>query len=151
MISLSIGSLLLIAILIKYIYTRHRLISWNTRYLFSRRSGETDGHILDILDGHQSIYDRWLVLRFSIAFVVLAVFQLITILSEISQLSHHTTEQLGEYADLSAARAINDFLLFMPGVSTSLLVSDDTPKSYVRSYFCFYFYQGGHSDISSSA
>ncbi|KAI0834296.1 hypothetical protein F5Y06DRAFT_175002 [Hypoxylon sp. FL0890] len=124
MISLTIGSILLIAILTKYIYTRHRLVSWNTRYLFSRPQ-EAGGEIINVLDrgdGRQSIYDRWLVLRFSIGFVVLAVFQLITILSEIAQMSNHTKEKLGEAANLSVAKAKNDFLLFMPGVSTSLLV-----------------------------
>lgn len=94
MISLTFGSLLLMAILVKYIWTRHRLISWNARYLFSRRSQEAGGEIINVLDQgdgtRRASYDRWLVLRFSIGFVVLAVFQLITILSEISQLSHHT-------------------------------------------------------------
>ncbi|KAI1374872.1 hypothetical protein F4677DRAFT_425259 [Hypoxylon crocopeplum] len=125
MISLSVGSVLLIAILIKYIYTRHRLVSWNARYLFSRRSEEPGGEIINVLDrgdGRQNEYDRWLVLRFSIGFVVLGTFQLITILSEVAQLSNHTKEKLGESADLSAERAKNDFVLFMPGVSTSLLV-----------------------------
>ncbi|KAF3070357.1 hypothetical protein GL218_00449 [Daldinia childiae] len=125
MISLSIGSILLIAILIKYIYTRRRLVSWNAQYLFSRRSQEPGGEIINVLDqgdGRQSIYDRWLVLRFSIAFAVLGVFQLVTILLEVSQLSNHTMEKLGESANLSKERAKNDFLLFMPGVSTSLLV-----------------------------
>ncbi|OTB00825.1 hypothetical protein M426DRAFT_226894 [Hypoxylon sp. CI-4A] len=126
MISLTFGSILLIAILLKYIYTRHRLVSWNARYIFSRRSQEPGGEILSVLDrgdGRQSIYDRWLVLRFSIGFVVLAVFQLITILSEVAQLASHTRDKIGEVADLSAAKAKSDFLLFMPGVSTSLLVS----------------------------
>ncbi|KAI0882626.1 uncharacterized protein GGS22DRAFT_195851 [Annulohypoxylon maeteangense] len=124
MISLSIGSVLLIAILIKYIYTRHRLVSWNARYLFSRRSRESGGdiNVLDQGDGRQSIYDRWLVLRFSIGFVVLATFQLITILSEVAQLRTHTKEQLGEAADLSVGKARTDFLHFLAGVSTSLLV-----------------------------
>ncbi|KAI2616319.1 hypothetical protein GGR54DRAFT_649609 [Hypoxylon sp. NC1633] len=125
MISLSIGSVLLIAILIKYIYTRHRLISWNARYLFSRRSEGPGEDIIDVLDqgdGRNGNYDHWLVLRFSIGFVVLGTFQLITILSEVAQLSNHTKEKLGDSADLSATRAKGDFLLFMPGVSTSLLV-----------------------------
>ncbi|KAI1097329.1 hypothetical protein F4804DRAFT_327941 [Jackrogersella minutella] len=125
MISLTIGSILLIAILIKYIYTRHRLVSWNAHYLFSRRSEESGGASIDVLDqgdNRQSIYDRWLVLRFSIGFVVLAVFQLITILSEVSQLKTHTVEELGDSADLSPERAKTDFLHFLAGVSTSLLV-----------------------------
>ncbi|KAI1659177.1 hypothetical protein F4813DRAFT_354093 [Daldinia decipiens] len=125
MISLTIGSILLIAILIKYIYTRRRLVSWNAHYLFSRRSQEAGGEIINVLDRgdhRQSIYDRWLLLRFTIAFAVLGVFQLFTILLEVSQLSNHTMEKLGESADLSKERAKNDFLLFMPGVSTSLLV-----------------------------
>ncbi|KAI1444305.1 hypothetical protein F5Y02DRAFT_179503 [Annulohypoxylon stygium] len=124
MVSLTIGSVLLIAILIKYIYTRHRLVSWNARYLFSRRSRESGGdiNVLEQGDGRQSIYDRWLVLRFSIGFVVLATFQLITILSEIAQLRTHTKEELGESANLSAEKAKTDFLHFLAGVSTSLLV-----------------------------
>ncbi|KAI1403445.1 hypothetical protein F4819DRAFT_216448 [Hypoxylon fuscum] len=126
MISVTIGSLLLMAILVKYIYTRHRLVSWNARYLFSRRSQEEGGEIINVLDqgdGRRSIYDRWLVLRFSIGFVVLGAFQLITILSELAQLSNHTKEKLGESANLSAEKARHDILLFMPGASTSLLVS----------------------------
>ncbi|KAI0181673.1 hypothetical protein GGR52DRAFT_584061 [Hypoxylon sp. FL1284] len=126
MISLTFGTVLLMAILGKYIWTRHQLLSWNARYLFSRREHEVDGEIINVLDRgdgtRRATYDRWLVLRFSIGFVVLAVFQLITILSEVSQLSNHTKEKLGDAPDLSAGKAKHDFLLFMPGVSTSLLV-----------------------------
>ncbi|KAL7623790.1 hypothetical protein AAE478_005343 [Parahypoxylon ruwenzoriense] len=125
MISLTLGSLLLMAILVKYIYTRHRLVSWNAQYLLSRRSQDVGGEIINVLDcgeSRRSIYDRWLVLRFSTGFVVLGSFQFLTILSEVAQLSNNTEERLGEAANLSAARARSDFLLFMPGVSTSLLV-----------------------------
>ncbi|KAI1084672.1 hypothetical protein F5B20DRAFT_216908 [Whalleya microplaca] len=135
MISLSIGSLLLIAILIKYFYTRHRLVSWNARSCFSRRPRGACGEIINVLDqgeGRQSIYDSWLVIRFSLSFVALGTFQLITILSELSQLQHHTKENLGNAANISAERARNDFVLFMPGVSTSALVSDNFGSSRYR-------------------
>ncbi|KAI0002645.1 hypothetical protein F4779DRAFT_128258 [Xylariaceae sp. FL0662B] len=124
MISLSIGGILLIAILVKYFHTRHRLVSWNIRYWCARRSQETC-EIINVLDqgeGRQSIYDRWLVIRFSLAFVVIGTFQLLTILSELAQLQHHTRENLGDFANVSADGAKNDFVLFMPGVSTSVLV-----------------------------
>ncbi|KAI1798536.1 hypothetical protein F4811DRAFT_198669 [Daldinia bambusicola] len=124
-ITLTIGSILLMAILIKYIYIRRQLLSWNASYSLSRQSPDVGGEILNTLDhgdGCENKYDRWLVLRFSVAFVVLGVFQLTTFLLEIRQLSNHTMEKLGESANLSKEKAINDFLHFLPGVSTSLLV-----------------------------
>ncbi|KAF9881883.1 glycoside hydrolase [Colletotrichum karsti] len=66
---------LLIVILVKYIHTRRNLLSWNVRY--GQRSNSTKSSDTLVIDSsaenrRQSIYDRWLVVRFSIAFVALA-------------------------------------------------------------------------------
>ncbi|KAH8900054.1 hypothetical protein GQ53DRAFT_207634 [Thozetella sp. PMI_491] len=73
--SLASGSLLLLVILVKYIYSRRALISWNVRYgRESRRTGASqlrsqDSSLAQV--PHRSIYDRWLVVRFTIAFASL--------------------------------------------------------------------------------
>lgn len=72
---LSGSGVLLVVILIKYVYTRRNLLSWNVRY--GQRSNSTkssDTLVFDSSNGRRrgSIYDRWLVVRFSIAFVALA-------------------------------------------------------------------------------
>ncbi|OLN87884.1 hypothetical protein CCHL11_00490 [Colletotrichum chlorophyti] len=72
---LSGSGVLLIVILVKYIYTRRNLLSWNVRY--GQRSNSTKSSDTLVFDSSgvartQSIYDRWLVVRFSVAFVALA-------------------------------------------------------------------------------
>lgn len=72
---LSGSGVLLIVILVKYIHTRRNLLSWNVRY--GQRSNSTKSSDTLVFDSgsetrRRSIYDRWLVVRFSIAFVALA-------------------------------------------------------------------------------
>ncbi|KAH9885958.1 hypothetical protein F4778DRAFT_493267 [Xylariomycetidae sp. FL2044] len=123
--SLPLGCIILLVILLKYIHTKRQLLSWHVRYPNRREPDEPEqGRICgpEGLEQYQGIYDRWLVLRFTIAFVVLGVFQVTTILSEVGQWENHTREALGDEADLSTARATKDFIFFIPGVSISLLV-----------------------------
>ncbi|KAI1639134.1 hypothetical protein F4809DRAFT_648771 [Biscogniauxia mediterranea] len=124
--SLTLGSMFLAVILVKYIYTRRRFLPWNVRCPCSRGS-EGLGHstICSISQSHHcsNIYDRWLIIRFTIAFVLLGVFQVAMISTEVSHLRNGTKEMLGDEPNLSTSRATTDFVLFMPGVSTGLVVS----------------------------
>ncbi|KAI0602460.1 hypothetical protein F4775DRAFT_537336 [Biscogniauxia sp. FL1348] len=124
-VSLTLGSTLLAVILVRYIYTRRRLLPWNICCPCSRNS-QGIGHntICSISQSHRcsNIYDRWLVVRFTIAFVLLGVFQVATISTEVSQLRNGTREMLGDEPNLSTSRATTDFVLFMPGVSTGLVL-----------------------------
>ncbi|KAI0025225.1 hypothetical protein F4780DRAFT_419965 [Xylariomycetidae sp. FL0641] len=128
LVSLTIGSLLLLVILARYIYTRRYLLEWSVQYPHARTSEEADRGATPRSSApsrrlRKTIYDKWLVVRFAVAFVLLGAFQIITILSEISQLRKHSAHTEGKAPDLSPATARYDFLQYMPGVSVSLLVS----------------------------
>ncbi|KAI1311754.1 hypothetical protein F5Y03DRAFT_391310 [Xylaria venustula] len=121
--SLFLGSILLIAILAKYIQTRRRLHRWTIRYPLSRdmsENGGQSGQDSD-LDSGNRIYDGWLIVRFSIAFLFIEAFQILSILSELTQANNNTEKVLPEQPDTSACRARVDFVEFLPGVSTGLL------------------------------
>jgi len=56
------------AMLGRYIYTRKQLHSWRLSY-DQQSAGLSSIHTVS---GIESLYDRWLVVRFSIAFITLA-------------------------------------------------------------------------------
>ncbi|KAI0420373.1 hypothetical protein F5X98DRAFT_25752 [Xylaria grammica] len=121
--SLTLGSIVLVAILAKYIHTRRRLHRWTVRYPLSRDLNSNSGESgLDSDSEHHSIYDGWLIVRFAIALAFIEAFQILTILSEVAQIRGNREEVLPEQPDISAARAVVDFVEFIPGVSTGLLV-----------------------------
>ncbi|KAI1075264.1 hypothetical protein F5B20DRAFT_560638 [Whalleya microplaca] len=126
-VSLSLGGILLIAILVKYIRTRRKLLTWNVNYgsaATSQRTERPDSLATTLEDKRpRNIYDKWLVMRFSIAFIVIGCYEAVLIIYQISQISKSTTsEAVGDTVNLSLQRARKDFLSFMVGVSASLLV-----------------------------
>lgn len=81
-VSLAFGVVLLLAILAKYVSTRTET-SWHVRYAERSTVGDIESFpqvnslaSFDSTDGvplhHKSIYDNWLVVRFTIAFAGLA-------------------------------------------------------------------------------
>lgn len=99
-VSFAIGSLLLLAILIKYIHSRAVLMSWNVRY------GQNSTQTTNPYSGNGSmpsgprptiprrnIYDSWLAVRFTVAFVALGYVSnpillfIASILSQVNTLS----------------------------------------------------------------
>ena len=64
--SLAIGSVAILAILVKYVDTRRKLQSFNMRYGQGSRhaSGQTTTR-------NDSIYDHWLLGRFTLAFIII--------------------------------------------------------------------------------
>jgi hypothetical protein len=70
-----------------------------------------------------SIYDSWLIVRFAIAFFFIQAFQILTILSEVTQFNNNKKEARPAEPDTSAAHAQIDFVSFLLGVSAGLLVS----------------------------
>ncbi|RYP89421.1 hypothetical protein DL770_004391 [Monosporascus sp. CRB-9-2] len=67
------------------------------------------------------IYDRWLLVRFSIGFCILAIFNLTNILCQVAWHRNISSDVEADGPDMSAARAKHDSSLFLPGVSSSLL------------------------------
>ncbi|KAK3398222.1 hypothetical protein B0T20DRAFT_202777 [Sordaria brevicollis] len=129
-VSFGVGSLLLLAILIKYIHTRAALMSWNVRYgqNSSAQSNNPYSGTGSMPSGsrpgiqHKNIYDSWLAVRFTVAFVALGLFELVVIFFQLRAANTNTKENIPPEPDLSAARAQGDFALFVPGVSASLLI-----------------------------
>lgn len=79
MISLAIGSGLMIAVLIRYVRTRQKFTQWSppnwnsgsTSQGGTEPTGSQDSSHRN-LSGRRGLYDRWLMVRFTIAFVSLA-------------------------------------------------------------------------------
>lgn len=121
LISLTLGSILLLVTLGKYIHTRRQFLSWNVQYGNSTNSSGFQGSNPSI-GRRNTIYDQWLMVRFTIAFIVLGIFEMTTILFQVVSMDNSSSlESLGSSPDLSVERAKLDFMLFIPGVSASLL------------------------------
>ncbi|KAK1834335.1 hypothetical protein QBC39DRAFT_25543 [Podospora conica] len=137
LLSFGLGCMILVAILSKYVHGRIALISWNVNY--GERSGGTDLNSNSNALGSQaigsqagrrrvrqprmrSIYDRWLVLRFTIAFIALGLFEVVVVTFQLRASSTNTIENIPETPDLSAGRAIADFARFAPGVTAGPLM-----------------------------
>ncbi|KAI0865504.1 hypothetical protein F4860DRAFT_312107 [Xylaria cubensis] len=114
--SLLLGSILVIAILAKYIQTRRKIHRWTVRFPLPRDPNDNDE------EERESLYDGWLIVRFAIALLFIEAFQILTILSEVSQVNNNKKEALPAEPDISAAHAKVDFVEFIPGVSAGLLV-----------------------------
>ncbi|RYO92887.1 hypothetical protein DL766_009135 [Monosporascus sp. MC13-8B] len=82
-------------------------------------SSSTTG--IDLVLFYIHIYDRWLLIRFSIGFCILALFNLTNILCQIAWHSNISRDIEADGPDMSEARARHDSALFLPGVSSSLL------------------------------
>ncbi|KAI1497283.1 hypothetical protein F5X99DRAFT_423639 [Biscogniauxia marginata] len=119
LISLGCGSLLMLAILFRYIQTRRQLVPF---FPGSLQSSDPEGSKSrsnriwgSSVLGSNGVYDRWLMTRFTISFVLLGVFQATSFLFQ--RYSAHNTEADLQSArpDLSPARARQTLYLFIPG------------------------------------
>ncbi|KAI1859333.1 hypothetical protein JX265_010336 [Neoarthrinium moseri] len=120
--SMGIGSILMVFILARYIYSKRKLL----RFEPGRGDSTTDAE--SQLSFHnasrvsktsrprrRAIYDRWLMTRFTIAFLFLAVFQgTATLFQQLSIQSFQAKISIPE-PDLSASNANRILLLFIPG------------------------------------
>ncbi|KAL8372138.1 hypothetical protein RB595_001775 [Gaeumannomyces hyphopodioides] len=124
-ISLSSGAILLMLILFKYIRMRMAFMSWHVGYgdASSPTSQSTDPNcsLRAAVVPRQSIHDNWLMVRFTIAFAALAIFEVLNIHFETVASAANANIAAGT-PDLSVEAARQVFFLFMPGVSASLLV-----------------------------
>ncbi|KAK8086571.1 hypothetical protein PG994_001545 [Apiospora phragmitis] len=107
----------------KYIHTKRHLMTWNVRYGKSTQSASlslSQPTIDSAVTERKSIYDNWLMIRFTIGFFCLSFFEVVQIMFQLSSMKN--IAKLGDSADLSASRARLDFLLFMPGCAASFVV-----------------------------
>ncbi|KAH6855703.1 hypothetical protein B0I37DRAFT_61027 [Chaetomium sp. MPI-CAGE-AT-0009] len=116
------GSLILLAILARYIHSRITLASWNVRYIQeTTTTGGTNGTTTGRARAPtKTIYDKWLVLRFTVAFAALSLFQLVVINFQLRAAATNHRAHVSPEPDLSAGRARGDIALFAPAPTAVL-------------------------------
>lgn len=127
MISLAIGSGLMIAVLVRYVRTRQKFTQWSppnwnsgsTSQGGTEPNGSQDSSHHN-LSGRRGLYDRWLMVRFTIAFVSLAIFECTNVLFQVTALQNNIKDSKASAPDLSAGRAIQTMILFMPGTTPGI-------------------------------
>ncbi|ESZ91386.1 hypothetical protein SBOR_8238 [Sclerotinia borealis F-4128] len=140
LVSLSLGSILMVLILYKYIKTRRLLFAhekrngwWGSSSIATvtdttgTGTGNGNGTGNGTGNGNQistrqSLYDRALITRFTIGFVILLVLEVVLIIFCLFSESNFQKLAKSSSPDLSISGAITDIFLFVPGVSTSLLI-----------------------------
>ncbi|KAK4125499.1 hypothetical protein N657DRAFT_268457 [Parathielavia appendiculata] len=118
----ALGSILLLAILGRYVHSRITLASFKVRYGRST-SGGTNGTRSGTGNARpkrKSIYDKWLVLRFTVAFIALSLFQLVVINFQLRAAATNNPANVPPEPDLSAGRAKGDFALFAPAPTATI-------------------------------
>ncbi|CAD6444337.1 9c1bf90e-de70-4607-976d-dff0b9741d74 [Sclerotinia trifoliorum] len=149
LVSLSIGSILMILILYKYIKTRRLLFAHDKRNGWWGSSGAataTDTTGTCAVNGsgitndnskasRRSLYDRALITRFTIGFVILLVLEVALIIFSLYSAKNFQKLAKSSSPDFAVSSCIIDIVLFIPGVSTSFLVflvfgTNKSPKQY---------------------
>ncbi|CAJ2512791.1 Uu.00g009100.m01.CDS01 [Anthostomella pinea] len=121
-INLAGGCSFLFAILWRYIQSRRQCQSWSVGY----------GKCASVPEGGQntgssqqkpqsSIYDRWLITRFTIGFVFLGIFELSNVLFQLAARQNTSIDETVSRPDLSTSRAQKTAVLFLPGLTPPLL------------------------------
>ncbi|KAK8134378.1 hypothetical protein PG984_006390 [Apiospora sp. TS-2023a] len=123
LLSPTLGAIALLLIIGKYIHTKRHLLTWNVRYGKSSQVASlslSQPTIDSAMTEPKSIYDNWLMIRFTVGFFCLSAFEVAQIMFQLA--SMRNIRALGPSPDLSADRAKLDFLLFMPGCAASFVV-----------------------------
>ncbi|OHF03897.1 hypothetical protein CORC01_00759 [Colletotrichum orchidophilum] len=135
------SAVLLLMILFKYVNSRRTLTSWNVLYgnpgasLPSSNGGSSKARSIWLGNGSSrggrsraysgagtnNTYDSWLVIRLSIAFAVLCVFEYTNIIPRIAASNHTIDTAKNLMPDLSVKRARSSIRGYVSGVSPSLV------------------------------
>ncbi|KLU90183.1 hypothetical protein MAPG_09147 [Magnaporthiopsis poae ATCC 64411] len=70
----------------------------------------------------RGIWDRWLMVRFTVAFVALGAFEVTNTLFQIMAVTNAAADLAATEPDLSAERARRTWIFFMPGVTPGLFI-----------------------------
>ncbi|KAH7309116.1 hypothetical protein B0I35DRAFT_441474 [Stachybotrys elegans] len=124
--SIGLGSVAVLAILIRYIRSRIKFRRFDVAY-GQQQSSSNQSEPATISSKrstlrNRGIYDQWLLVRFLIAFFVLTIFEITIVLFTLTARRNTAADTAASKPDLSAERARTDFHLFLPGVTASLLL-----------------------------
>ncbi|KAK8024910.1 hypothetical protein PG990_002733 [Apiospora arundinis] len=129
MLSLLIGSCTVAAILARYINSRKSITNWtpqhgtnNTSQSGASMQATTQSSSQGKTPTRQGLYDRWLMVRFTCAFVVLAVFEVTNTLFQVQSVVNTRKDAASAEPDLSVERAKTTFFLFLPGNTPGIFV-----------------------------
>ncbi|KAI6865902.1 hypothetical protein KC323_g4142 [Hortaea werneckii] len=116
--ALVIGSIMMIAISFRYVHSRHRFASLqNSSHASSSNPTPTTAQPA----AAKIRIDKSLLLRFTIAFLIITAFEVSIISFEFMRRRNARELAQREEPDFSSASVINEILQFMPGVTAGLL------------------------------
>ncbi|PQE33010.1 glycoside hydrolase protein [Rutstroemia sp. NJR-2017a WRK4] len=126
MASMTFGSIFMVLILVKYVKTRRILFSHERRNGWFGSSGEVTGvstgtDATTARANRRAVYDRALIVRFTTGFIILLVFEAVIIFFTLFSSKNFQTLAKASTPDFSTSGAITDIILFVPGVTTSLV------------------------------
>ncbi|KAK9774624.1 putative Glycoside hydrolase [Seiridium cardinale] len=123
MISLAFGAILMLGILARYVQSRRQLVTWSVKY---GNSSSNNSSVPNRASSYQQkssgIYDRWLMTRFTVAFIVLSIFELTNMLFQFTGMSNSKKDAVSASPDYSVERAKETTVLFLPGPAPSYLL-----------------------------
>ncbi|EFQ31122.1 uncharacterized protein GLRG_06266 [Colletotrichum graminicola M1.001] len=127
MLSLAVGSSTMLVILTRYVQSRRKLTSFNVSYGTSSQSGSrsADTTVNSSMNKSQptrSVYDRWLMGRFTIAFFALSIFEVTNTLFQLASINNIKKDAALTEPDFSLERARTTFALFLPGVTPGIFL-----------------------------
>lgn len=111
-------------ILVRYIRSRSQFKTWSIGYGVDSMTTDTDprrSYGPPRRRRSQGFYDRWLVIRFTIAFVALSIFECSIATFQVTGQQNNTVDFLSEKPNTSASKAIRVSLQDLPGVTASLI------------------------------
>ncbi|KAL2209794.1 hypothetical protein CC79DRAFT_1380030 [Sarocladium strictum] len=138
MLSLLCGCILMLMIVGRYVQSRRRFLHWSDNVGNSASNMGTSSNnntnsgsgkttltsSLPHANGkqHRNMWDRWLLVRFTIAFLCLSVFEVTNTLFQVMAVTNRDHDAKSSAPDLSAERAKTTWLFFMPGVTPGLFI-----------------------------
>ncbi|KAL8348867.1 hypothetical protein RB601_002207 [Gaeumannomyces tritici] len=134
MLSLLFGCALMLVIFARYVRSKRKFLHWAPDNSYPAGGGGGSSTLesgigtttTQTRDGQpprkQGIWDRWLMVRFTIAFAALGIFQVTNTLFQIMAVTNATADLGAQEPDLSAGRAAGAWIFFMPGVTPGLFI-----------------------------
>lgn len=133
MISLAVSSITMIAILIRYVQSRKKISNWTPQGNDTAATTETSAETIQTTETadtsksrksqrNQGLYDRWLMVRFTVAFVILAVFEVTNTLFQLQSVNNNKKDATLAEPDYSVERARSTFFLYLPGVTPGIFL-----------------------------
>ncbi|KAK1977293.1 hypothetical protein LZ30DRAFT_601538 [Colletotrichum cereale] len=128
MLSLAVGCSTMLAILTRYVQSRRKLTSFNASYGASSQTGSRSADTTINPSANKphptqrSVYDRWLMGRFTIAFLALSIFEVTNTLFQLASVNNIKKDAALTEPDFSLERAKSTFALFLPGVTPGIFL-----------------------------